>query len=84
MLVQVFGVSASKTLALRGEASLNICHDHFNEITDDDLIAFAVARSERREKTAKAKVMAETHLLAETTRSKRRLNEAGQPCPLDE
>jgi hypothetical protein len=70
-LVPVYGVAVDKMLALRGDASLTIRHEHFHEITDDDLIAFAVARSKCREKTVKAEVIAGTHQLAEKTRSKK-------------
>jgi hypothetical protein len=45
MLVPIAGVATDKLLALRGEVSLTIRHDHFHQITDDDIVAFAIARS---------------------------------------
>ncbi|HEU5313497.1 MAG TPA: helix-turn-helix domain-containing protein [Candidatus Udaeobacter sp.] len=45
-LVPVYGVSLDKALALRGDAGLTIRHQHeWHEITDDDIIAYAVALS---------------------------------------
>ena len=72
VLVPVYGVSVDKMLALRGDTSLAIRHDHFHRITDDDLVAFALHRSKLHEKPVKAKVIAETHSLAEKTRGKKK------------
>jgi hypothetical protein len=47
--VPVFGVAVDKALAPRGDASLTFRHDHFHRITDDDILAFAIARSKRPE-----------------------------------
>lgn len=54
-LVPIFGVAVDKMLALRGDTALTIRHDHFHEMSDDELIAFAVARSKCREKRLKLK-----------------------------
>jgi hypothetical protein len=59
ILVPIAGVSTDKLLALRGEASLYIRHEHLHHsITKQDLLSFALARS----KTAQATVIdADTH-----------------------
>ena len=57
-LVPVFGVAVDKALALRGDASLTLRHEHTHRLTDDDILAFAVARS----KAAQAKVVEERAL----------------------
>ena len=46
-LVPVYGVSIDKALSLRGDSPLNIHHTHTHRLTDDDILAFAVARSKR-------------------------------------
>ena len=46
-LVPVYGVSIDKALALRGDASLTLRHEHTHRLTDDDILAFAVARSKQ-------------------------------------
>jgi hypothetical protein len=58
-LVPVFGVAVDKTLSLRGDASQTIRHIHSVDLTDDDLIAFAVARSKNKQhpKIAEDKVV---------------------------
>ena len=73
VLVPVFGVNVDKAVALRGDNIQRIEHRHTHSFTGDDIIAFAVARAQQqREKHAKAKVIAETHQLAEKTQSKKR------------
>ena len=55
----IAGVATDKMLALRGDSALTIRHDHLHRITDDDLIAFALARSKAdRESNAQAKIIA--------------------------
>jgi hypothetical protein len=74
VLVPVFGVNVDKAVALRGDSALTISHEHTHtlSISGDDLIAFAVHRAkQQREKQARAKVIAETHQLAEKTQSKK-------------
>ena len=44
-LVPIAGVATDKLLALRGDLALTLRHEHFHRIADDDIIAFAVARS---------------------------------------
>jgi hypothetical protein len=39
------GIATDKLLALSGDPTLTLRHEHFHRITDDDIIAFAVARS---------------------------------------
>jgi hypothetical protein len=54
ILVPIAGVATDKLLALRGEASLYIQHEHFHRsITKQDLLSFALARS----KTIQGKVV---------------------------
>ena len=48
-LVPVFGVAVDKALALRGDSLLTVRHEHFHRLTDDDIVAFAVARSKRKQ-----------------------------------
>ncbi len=48
VLNPVFGVAVDKTISLRGDASQTVRHLHSIDLTDDDLIAFAVARSQQR------------------------------------
>jgi hypothetical protein len=53
-LIPAFGVAVDKMLALRGEASLSIRHEHLlHTITKDTLLAFALAQS----KTVQAKII---------------------------
>jgi hypothetical protein len=77
-LVPVLGVSVDKMIALRGENIQTIRHLHSVDLTDDDLLAFAVQRSKRLdEKRAQAAVVevpalpAETGLQAKKTPRKR-------------
>jgi hypothetical protein len=66
-LVPVFGVAVDKTLSLRGDATQTIRHLFAADLTDDDLIAFAVARSSQRsEKRAQAAIVEVPALPAET------------------
>ena len=51
--VVAFGVMTDKVLALSGEVSTTVRHLHSFDLSDDDLIAFAVARS----KTVQARVV---------------------------
>ncbi|HSS16543.1 MAG TPA: hypothetical protein VLQ29_06145 [Candidatus Dormibacteraeota bacterium] len=54
ILVPIAGVATDKLLALRGEASLYIQHEHLHHsITKQDLLGFALAKS----KTVQAKVI---------------------------
>ena len=80
-LIPAFGVCVDKMVALRGDVTQNIRHLHSVDLTDDDLIAFAVARSHKRsEKRVQAAVVevpalpAETHLQAKKTPRKKRAN----------
>ena len=57
-LVPFYGVSLDKALALRGESSSTVRHLHSVDLSDEDLIAFAVARSEKRAKAAVVEVPA--------------------------
>jgi hypothetical protein len=57
-LIPAFGVCVDKMVALRGDVTQTIRHLHSVDLTDDDLIAFAVARSQQRsEKRAQAAVV---------------------------
>jgi hypothetical protein len=49
-LVPIYGVAIDKMLALRGDASQTVRHLHSIDLDDNDLIAFAVQRSEKRVK----------------------------------
>jgi hypothetical protein len=44
-LVPIAGVATDKLFALRGDPQLTLRHEHLHRITDDDILAFAVARS---------------------------------------
>ena len=44
-LVPVYGVSLDKALALRGDNISTLRVEHTHKITDDDILAFALARS---------------------------------------
>ena len=44
-LVPVYGVSLDKALALRGDASLTLRHEHTHRLTDDDILAYALHRT---------------------------------------
>jgi hypothetical protein len=57
VLVPVFGVSVDKMLALRGDNIQTLHHIHSFDLTDDDLIAFAVQCSEKRTKPAQATIV---------------------------
>jgi hypothetical protein len=73
-LVPVYGVSLDKALALRGDVGLTIRHDHTHRIADDDILAYALARSEKQAKAAVVEVPAlpaETGLQAKKTPRKR-------------
>jgi hypothetical protein len=52
------GIATDKLLALSGDAAQTIRHLHSIDLTDDDLIAFAVACSEKRAKAAVVEVPA--------------------------
>jgi Homeodomain-like domain len=58
-LIPAFGVCVDKMVALRGDVTQTIRHLHSVDLTDDDLIAFAVQRSKRldAEKHAQAAVV---------------------------
>jgi hypothetical protein len=61
------GTSTDKALALRGDSLGTIRHIHSIDISDEDIVAFAVARSQRRSKKhAKAAVVEVAALPAET------------------
>lgn len=71
-LIPTFGVAIDKMLALRGDPALTIRQEHLHaRLSDDDVWSYMIARSKRDEKTANAKVIPETHQLAEKTRSKK-------------
>ena len=76
-LVPTFGVAVDKMLALRGDTALTLRHEHFHRITDDDLLAFAIARSKQIQaaqgQVIEGEIVHETRLLAENTRSKKRI-----------
>jgi hypothetical protein len=74
-LVPVFGVAVDKLAVLRGDHSLTIRHEHTHRLTDDDLLAFAVARSEKRAQAAVVEIPslpAETRLQAKKTPRKKK------------
>jgi hypothetical protein len=50
--VVTFGVMTDKLIALSGEASSTVHHLHSFDLSDDDLIAFAVSRSQKRAQAA--------------------------------
>jgi hypothetical protein len=61
------GIATDKLLALSGDAAQTIRHLHFVDLTDDDLIAFAVAGSQQRsEKRVQGAVVEVPALPAET------------------
>jgi len=73
-LVPVFGVAVDKTLSLRGDSLTTIRHIHSIDLSDDDIVAFCVSRSEKRAKAAVVEVpalSAGTGLQANKTRSKK-------------
>ena len=74
-LVPILGVNVDKMLALRGGAALTLRHEHTHRITDDDLLAFAIARSKQIQaaqgQVIEGEIVQETSLLAENTRSKK-------------
>jgi hypothetical protein len=60
------GIATDKLIALSDTGSQTIRHLHFVDLTDDDLVAFAVARSHQRsEKRAQAAVVEVPALPAE-------------------
>ena len=76
------GIATDKLLALSGDQALTIRHEHFHEITKDDIVAFAIARSKRNQKPIDAEIVTdasvggdarETHLLVEKTQSKKKV-----------
>jgi len=72
-LIPTFGVAVDKMLALRGDTSLTIRHEHLHaRLSDNDVWYYMIARSKRREKTANAEVIPETHQLAENTQRKKK------------
>jgi len=82
-LIPALGVCVDKMLALRGDASLTIRHEHLHRVTDDDLIAFAVARSKAKQvqgrilpevTTPQLAETRETRLEAKKTRRKKRVH----------
>lgn len=63
-LVPIYGVAIDKLLALRGDNVSTVRHLHSIELSDTDLVAFAVARS----KTANARIVEpQTAALPEST-----------------
>ena len=79
VLVPVFGVNVDKCLALRGDPPLTIHHKHIHAhtIKDDDVWAFMLARSKKCQaahgEVIEGEIVHETRLLAENTRSKKRI-----------
>ena len=77
--VVTFGVMTDKIIALSGENMQTLHHIHSFDISDEDIVAFAVQRSKQlaTQERAKAAVVevhtlpAETHQLAEKTQSKK-------------
>jgi hypothetical protein len=66
-LIPAFGVCVDKMVALRGDVTQTMRHLHSVDLTDDDLIAFAVQRSKQlAEKRAQAVVVEVPALPAET------------------
>src|SRR5207249_5277520 len=47
LLVPIAGMCTDKVIAL-GDPTLTLRHEHFHRITNDDLLAYALARSGRR------------------------------------
>jgi hypothetical protein len=45
VLNPVYSVAVEKAIMLRGDSALTLRHEHTLRITDDDILAFAVARS---------------------------------------
>jgi hypothetical protein len=69
------GIATDKLIALSDTGSQTIRHLHFVDLTDDDLIAFAVARSSQRsEKRAQAAVVEVPALPAEPGANTRNRN----------
>jgi transposase-like protein len=66
------GIATDKLLALSGDPQLTIRHEHLHaRLSDDDVWAYMIERSKRREKTANAEVIPQTHQLAEKTQRKK-------------
>jgi hypothetical protein len=57
-LVPIGGMALDKVLALRSESISTIRHIHSLELSDQDIVAFAVSRSEKHAKAAVAEVPA--------------------------
>jgi hypothetical protein len=71
--VVTFGVMTDKLMALSGDNTQAIQHLHLHSLSDEDLIAFAVARSEKRAQAAVVEVPAlpaGTHCQAKKRRAK--------------
>jgi hypothetical protein len=51
VLNNTYGINIDKTLTLRGDPAFTIKHEHNHRITDDDILAFALARSKVIEAT---------------------------------
>ena len=73
VLVPVFGVNVDKLLSLRGENTFTLRHEHTHRITDDDILAFAVARAQKSAKArvVEARALPKTRALAEKTPRKK-------------
>ena len=73
VLVPVFGVNVDKAIAFRGDSALTIRHQHTRRLTDDDILAFAVARSQKhaQARVVEARAFPKTDLQAEKTQSKK-------------
>ncbi len=58
-LIPAFGVCVDKMVALRGDVTQTVRHLHSVDLTDDDLLAFALQRSKQlgAEKRAQAAVV---------------------------
>jgi hypothetical protein len=56
--VVTFGVMTDKLIALSGDNTQNIHHLHSFDLSEDDIIAFAVSRSEKRAQAAVVEVPA--------------------------
>ncbi len=83
VLVPTFGVAVDKTLSLRGDSLATVHHLHSVDLTDDDLIAFAVARSHKRsEKRAQAAVV-EVPALPPETRLQAKKTPRKKPAELE-
>src|SRR5262249_19816309 len=63
LLIPIAGMSVDKMLSLRGDSALTIRHEHTHRLTDEDIIAFAVARAQKpaREHVVEAEALPKTH-----------------------